>query len=79
MKTDPIDQPDTSLEKEVHRHGIPAYYLHARDFYVKALRDAGLTEKEIDSWEYEYLKSLDDGVQLNFFPQFYAIGTKPKS
>lgn len=56
-----------------------AYYLHARDFYVKALRDAGLTEKEIDSWEYEYLKSLDDGVQLNFFPQFYAIGTKPKS
>ena len=53
------------------------YYLHARDFYVKALRDAGLTEKEIDRWEYEYLRSLDEGVQLNFFPQFYAIGRKP--
>ena len=54
-----------------------AYYRHARDFYVKALKDAGLTEKEIDKWEYDYLKSLDEGVQLNFFPQFYAIGIKP--
>jgi len=53
-----------------------AYYLHARDFYVKALKDAGLSEKEIDKWEYEYLRSLDEGVQLNFFPQFYAIGRK---
>jgi ubiquinone/menaquinone biosynthesis C-methylase UbiE len=52
------------------------YYLHSRDFYVKTMKDAGLSEKEIDRWEYEYLKSLDDGVQLNFFPQFYAIGTK---
>ncbi len=56
-----------------------SYYLHARDFYVKALYDAGLKEKDIDQWEYEYLKSLDEGVQLNFFPQFYAIGTKPKA
>jgi len=54
-----------------------AYYLHARDFYVKALRNAGLTEEEIDLWEYNYLKSLDEGIQLNFFPQFYAIGIKP--
>jgi len=54
-----------------------AYYLHARDFYVKALKDAGLAQEEIDTWEYEYLKSLDEGVQLNFFPQFYAIGRKP--
>ena len=53
-----------------------AYYLHARDFYVKALKDAGLSQKEIDKWEYEYLRSLDEGVQLNFFPQFYAIGRK---
>ena len=53
-----------------------SYYLHARDFYVKALKDAGVSEKEIDKWEYEYLKSLDEGVQLNFFPQFYAIGRK---
>ena len=55
------------------------YYLHARDFYIKVLREAGLKEKEIDQWEYEYLKSLDEGIQLNFFPQFYAIGTKPMS
>ena len=54
-----------------------SYYLHSRDFYVKALKDAGLAEKEIDEWEFDYLKSLDEGVQLNFFPQFYAIGRKP--
>lgn len=54
-----------------------AYYLHARDFYVKALQHAGLTEKEIDNWEFLYLKSIDEGIQLNFFPQFYAIGKKP--
>ena len=55
-----------------------AYYLHARDFYVKALKQAGLSQKEIDKWEYDYLKSIDEGVQLNFFPQFYAIGRKPE-
>jgi SAM-dependent methyltransferase len=55
------------------------YYLHSRDFYIKILKDAGLSEKEIDQWEYEFLRSLDEGVQLNFFPQFYAIGTKPKT
>lgn len=55
------------------------YYLHSRDYYIKILRDAGISEDKIDQWEYEYLKSLDDGIQLNFFPQFYAIGTKPKS
>lgn len=55
------------------------YYLHSRDYYIKILREAGLSEIEIDKWEYEYLKSLDDGTQLNFFPQFYAIGIKPKS
>jgi len=55
------------------------YYLHSRDFYIKVMKDAGLLEKDIDLWEYEYLKSLDEGTQLNFFPQFYAIGIKPKS
>lgn len=55
------------------------YYLHSRDFYIKVLKDADLSEEKIDQWEYEYLKSLDDGIQLNFFPQFYAIGIKPKS
>ncbi|KYK22970.1 ubiquinone/menaquinone biosynthesis protein [Thermoplasmatales archaeon SM1-50] len=54
------------------------YYFHSRDFYIKTLKDAGLSEKEIDQWEYEFLKSLDEGIQLNFFPQFYAIGTKLK-
>ncbi len=54
-----------------------SYYLHARDFYVKTLKNAGISENEIDEWEYSYLRSLDNGVQLNFFPQFYAIGTKP--
>lgn len=53
-----------------------AYYLHARDFYNKALKNAGLDQKVIDKWEYQYLKSLDEGIQLNFFPQFYAIGKK---
>jgi ubiquinone/menaquinone biosynthesis C-methylase UbiE len=53
-----------------------AYYFHARDFYVKALKEAGLSQKDIDKWEYDYLKSLDEGIQLNFFPQFYAIGKK---
>lgn len=56
-----------------------AYYLHARDFYVKALKDAGLTQEEIDKWEYDYLKTIDEGIQLNFFPQFYAIGKKSEA
>ena len=53
-----------------------AYYLHARDFYIQALSKAGLSSDEIDDWEFNYLKSLDEGIQLNFFPQFYAIGKK---
>jgi len=55
------------------------YYLHSRDFYIKVLKDAGLPTAAIDQWEYEYLKSLDEGTQLNFFPQFYAIGKKPEA
>jgi len=54
-----------------------AYYLHARDYYIRVLKEAGLSDEEIDQWEYEYLKSLDEGIELNFFPQFYAIGVKP--
>lgn len=52
------------------------YYLHSRDFYIKVLKDSGVPATDIDRWEYEYLKSLDEGLQLNFFPQFYAIGKK---
>jgi hypothetical protein len=55
------------------------YYLHSRDFYIKVLREANLPQDVIDQWEYEYLRSLDEGIQLNFFPQFYAIGYKPKT
>lgn len=55
------------------------YYLHSRDFYIKVLREAKLSQEDIDQWEYEYLRSLDAGTQLNFFPQFYAIGYKPKT
>ncbi len=54
------------------RMGLPPL-----DETCEALKNAGISEKEIDKWEYDYLKSLDEGVQLNFFPQFYAIGTKP--
>jgi ubiquinone/menaquinone biosynthesis C-methylase UbiE len=62
-----------SCEEDKH------YYLHSRDFYIKVLKDANLSQEEIDQWEYEYLKSLDENIQLNFFPQFYAIGRKPES
>ncbi len=47
-----------------------AYYLHARDFYVKAMKQDGLSQDEIDKWEYDYLKSLDEGIQLNFSHNF---------
>jgi len=53
-----------------------ASYMRSRDFYWNVLRRAGMNDSEIKEWEEEYLKSLDEGVQLNFFPQFYAIGTK---
>lgn len=61
-----------SCEEDKH------YYLRSRDFYIKVMKEAGLSSQEIDVWEYEYLQSLDNKTQLNFFPQFYAIGTKPK-
>ena len=53
-----------------------ASYIRSREFYWGVLRKAGMSDDEIMSWEAEYLKSLDSGIQLNFFPQFYAIGTK---
>ena len=51
-------------------------YTRSRDFYWSVLRKAGMTDPEIATWEKEYLESLDQGIQLNFFPQFYAIGLK---
>jgi SAM-dependent methyltransferase len=53
-----------------------ASYTRSRDFYWNVLQRTGMTDREIATWEKEYLASLDEGVQLNFFPQFYAIGTK---
>ncbi len=53
-----------------------ASYVRSRDFYWNVLRRAGMNDNEIKEWESEYLKSLDMGIQLNFFPQFYAIGSK---
>ena len=51
-------------------------YLKARDFYWNALRREGLSEEEIKKWETHYLKSIEEGIEFNFFPQFYAIGIK---
>jgi len=56
-----------------------SYYQHARDFYIHALRQADISQQDIDNWEYAYLRSLDEGIQLNFFPQFYAIGKKQET
>ena len=53
-----------------------ASYLRSRNFYWNVLRRGGLSEEEIKKWEEEHIKSLDEGIQFNFFPQFYAIGTK---
>ncbi len=51
-------------------------YLRSRDFYWNVLKRMGLKGKEIQEWEKEHLFSLEEGVQFNFFPQFYAIGEK---
>ncbi|MEA2054338.1 MAG: methyltransferase domain-containing protein [Candidatus Thermoplasmatota archaeon] len=55
-----------------------ASYRRSRDFYWNVLRKAGMNDNEIKKWEDEYLESLNKGIQLNFFPQFYAIGIKSK-
>ena len=51
-------------------------YLKARDFYWNALRREGLSTEEIKKWEEHYMKSIEEGIEFNFFPQFYAIGIK---
>jgi len=53
-----------------------ASYTRSRDYYWNVLRNAGMSDNDIEAWEKEYLRSLDEGIQLNFFPQFYAIGVK---
>lgn len=54
-----------------------ASFEHERGFYRRALVQNGLSHAQIDAWEREYLDSLRVGVQFNFLPLFYAIGTKP--
>ena len=51
-------------------------YMRARQFYWNVLRREGLSEDEIKEWEKHYLKSIEEGIEFNFFPQFYAIGIK---
>jgi SAM-dependent methyltransferase len=51
-------------------------YYCSKDFYWNVLKKNGLSDEEIIEWEEEYLQSLDEGIQLDFFPQFYAIGIK---
>lgn len=54
-----------------------ASYELERGFYRKALLQSGLTEAQVGKWEREYVESLRAGVQFNFLPVFYAIGTRP--
>jgi hypothetical protein len=53
-----------------------ASYSRSKQFYRNVLKNNDLSDKEIRSWEKEYLRSIDDKIQFNFFPQFYAIGIK---
>ena len=53
-----------------------ASYTRSQVFYWNILQRMGMTNDEIETWEKEYLDSLNQGIQLNFFPQFYAIGIK---
>lgn len=51
-------------------------YGFEKEFYHRALEQAGLKKAQIAAWENEYLGSLRAGVQFNFLPLFYALGTK---
>lgn len=53
-----------------------ASYESERAFYRRALLQNGVAEARIDAWEQEYVESLRAGVQFNFLPLFYAVGTK---
>jgi len=53
-----------------------ASYEVERGFYRKALLQGGLTERQIDAWEREYVASLRSGEQFNFLPLFYALAPK---
>lgn len=56
---------------------LASYHLE-KGFYRRALQDAGLTRERIDAWERDYLASLRQGIQLNYLPLFFALGTKNK-
>lgn len=56
---------------------LESYQLE-KGFYRRALQDAGLTRERLDAWERDYLESLRQGIQLNYLPLFFALGTKNK-
>jgi SAM-dependent methyltransferase len=53
-----------------------ASYLLSKKFYCSVLKKSGLAKDDIKKWEQEFLTSIKDNVQFDFFPQFYAIGEK---
>lgn len=48
-----------------------------RRYYRRTLQDSGFAPADIDAWEAEYLQALSDGIQLSWFPFFWAIGRRP--
>lgn len=48
----------------------------ASDLYVEMLRRQGFDEDRIEAWQQRQRREFDEGVSLNFFPQFYAVGRK---
>ena len=54
-------------------------YMCTKQYYWNVLKREGLSVREIEKWEEYYLKSIEEGIEFNFFPQFYAIGTKESS
>jgi SAM-dependent methyltransferase len=53
-----------------------ASYLISKKFYWSVLQKSGLSADEIKKWEGEFFRSIEDNIQFDFFPQFYAIGEK---
>lgn len=48
----------------------------ARDLYRNMLLANGLTEDEVTAWERRQEAEMEEGISVNFFPQFYALGRK---
>lgn len=48
-----------------------------RQYYRDLLGEAGFSADRIDAWQREYEDALEQGIQFNFLPVFWAIGRKP--